>query len=427
MRAARSNKLIVFALAFVAYALLMAIYVQYTSANDVPAAYRGTAADPATFFTPAELADSESINAVRNWIFFMSGPWEWLIYGIFMLTGLGSGIRDRMARRGWPIYVRFPLYVLALSAFSYGLYLPLRAFSFAVSSHYGITTQPVLGWLRDKGVQFSVGYVTTLAVSAVAFWIVSRGGRWWLKLWLLSVPFSVFMLFIQPVVIDPLYNKFTRLSDPALEEKILALADKAGIPADRVYEVKMSGKTNSLNAYVNGIGSSLRIVLWDTTLKRLDEQAVLLIMAHEMGHYEMHHLEWSVVGTVATSFFVLWIGGALYVRIVRKRGERLRITGPADMNALPLILLLMSVISFVSLPISNAVSRSAEAAADDYAFELIGSSAGAVKMYQQMATISLSDVNPPLLVRLFRDDHPTDMDRIVKAERFAAGEGSGGS
>ncbi|RUS47964.1 M48 family metallopeptidase [Cohnella sp. AR92] len=422
MRTGRS-KLGFYALLFVVYAVGMAIYVRYTSLNNVPAAYQGTPADPAVFFTPAELSDSQSINAVRNWIFFLSGPWEWLIYGIILLTGLGRTMKNGLERTGWPIYVRFPLYVLAVDAIAFVLYFPLRVFSFTMSSHYGITTQPVLSWLRDKAVDFSVGYVTMLAVSAAAFWILSRGGRWWLKLWLLSIPFTVFMMFIQPVVIDPLYNKFTRLSDPQLEQKILALADKADIPADRVYEVHMSDKTNTMNAYVNGVGSSLRIVLWDTTLQNLDERAILLIMGHEMGHYVMHHLEWSVVGSVVSSFFVLWIGGMLYSWIVRTRGAGFGIKGIADMNALPLILLLMSVLSFVSLPVSNAISRNAEASADDYGYELIGSSEGAVKMYQQMAVASLSDVNPPLLVRLFRDDHPTDMDRILKAERFAESKG----
>src|SRR5690606_27504033 len=113
-----------------------------------------------------------------------------------------------------------------------------------------------------------IGYLTLLAVSAVAFWVISRGGRWGLKLWLMSIPFTLFMMYIQPVVIDPLYNDYYRLKDPVLERKILDLAQRADIPADRVYEVDMSEKTNSLNAYVTGLGSSLRIVLWDTTLNK---------------------------------------------------------------------------------------------------------------------------------------------------------------
>jgi len=400
------------------YAAAMAVYVWYTSPNRVPEAYRGTAADPSVFFSADKLQASETLNALRNWIFFMSGPWEWLIYLVLLAGGAARRWQDKLERSGLPPYIRFPVFVLMVDAASFLLYLPLRVFSFAVSKAYGISTQPVAGWLRDRLVDFAVGYAIMLAVAAVAFWFLSRRGRWWLKLWLVSIPFTIFMMYVQPVVIDPLYNHFSRLSDARLESEILALADKAGIPADRVYEVDMSAKTNAINAYVNGIGSTLRIVLWDTMLKKLDEQEILLIVGHEMGHYVMHHLEWSALGAIGSSLVMLWLGGRLYTFIVRRRGEELGIRKPADPAALPLLLLLLSVMSFVSLPVSNLVSRQAEAAADRYGMELVGSSEGAVTMYQKMAVASLSDVNPPLLVRWFRASHPSDMERIVEAERF---------
>src|SRR5690606_39597744 len=98
-------------------------------------------------------------------------------------------------------------------------------------------------------------------------------------------------MFVQPVIIDPLYNDFFPLTNKELETKILELASRADIPADHVFEVNMSEKTNALNAYVNGIGSNSRIVLWDTTLERLSEDEILFIMAHEMGHYVMKRSE----------------------------------------------------------------------------------------------------------------------------------------
>lgn len=410
-------------LLFACYAILMALYVWYTSPNQVPEAYRGTAADPTTFFTPEQLNNSETINSVRNWIFFISGPWEWLIYLFLLVSGLSTSWRDRLERYRLPIYIRFPIYVLLVNAVSFLLYFPLRVAGYNLSKSYGISTQPVLDWLRDKLVGFGIGYLTMLAVSAVAFWIISRGGRWWLKLWLLSVPFTLFMMYVQPVVIDPLYNQFTTLSNPSLEHKILDLAAKADIPAHRVYEVDMSAKTNAMNAYVNGIGSSLRIVLWDTTLKQLNEPEILLIMAHEMGHYVKHHLEWSAVGAIGSSLALLAIGGALYKVIVRNRGSKWGIRSMADMAALPLVLLILSMISFVTLPVSNAISRNAEASADRYAMELIGSAEGSISMNQKMSVVVLSDVNPPLLVKWFRSDHPSDMERIIDAERFERSRG----
>jgi len=409
-----------YSLALLVYGAAIALYVWYTSRNEVPEAFRDTPADPSTFFTADELRKSETLNAARNWIFFMSGPWEWLIYAAMLTTGLARSWREKLDRGGYPIYVRFPAYVLLVNGTAYLLYFPLRIAGYSLSKAYGISTQPVVGWLRDKLVAFGIGYLTMLAVSAVAFWVISKGGRWWLKLWLLSVPFTLFMMYVQPVVIDPLYNKFTPLSDPKLEASILELAAKADIPAHRVYEANMSEKTNALNAYVNGIGSSLRIVLWDTTLDRLEKPEILLIMAHEMGHYVKRHLEWSAVGAVGSSFALLAVGSVIYRIAVRNRGYRWGIRSPSDMTALPLILLFLSVLNFVALPVSNAVSRQAESAADRYAMELIGSSEGSVTMNQKMAVASLSDVNPPLLVKWFRDTHPSDMERILDAERFEA-------
>lgn len=405
-------------LLFLVYAAAMAVYAWYTSPNNVPAEYAGTAADPATFFTAEQLRDSQTLNAWRYWLFFASAPWEWFIYFALLAGGLARYWRDGLERRGWPIYVRFPAFVLLLQAAAFLLYLPIRMIGYSLSRSYGISTQPASGWIRDKLVEFGIGYLTLLAVSAVAFWIISRGGRWWLKLWLLSIPFTAFMMYIQPVLIDPLYNDYYRLKDPALERRILELADRADIPADRVYEVDMSSKTNALNAYVSGLGSSLRIVLWDTTLNKLNEQEILLIMAHEMGHYVKHHLEWSAVGAIGASFVLLGAGGWLYAWVIRRRGERWGIRRPSDMAALPLALLLLSVLSFASQPVSNAVSRNAESAADAYAMELIGSAEGSVTMNQTMAVVSLSDVNPPLLVKWFRSTHPSDLERIVEALAF---------
>jgi STE24 endopeptidase len=403
---------------FVCYAIAIAIYVWYTSPNRVPEAYQGTAADPATFFTANQLHNSETLNAVRNWIFFMSGPWEWLIYFTLLASGLASRWREMLERFNFPIYVRFPVYVLCVNAVAFLLYFPLRVVGYNLSKAYGISTQPVLSWLRDKLVGFGIGYVTMLIVSAVAFWIISRGGKWWLKLWLISVPFTLFMMYVQPVIIDPLYNHFTTLSDPQLEHQILDLAAKADIPAHRVYEVDMSAKTNAMNAYVNGIGSTLRIVLWDTTLRQLNGKEILLVMAHEMGHYVKHHLEWSAVGAIGSSLLLIVLGGWLYTVIVRKHGARWGIRSLSDMTALPLVLLILSFLSFAASPIANYVSRQAETSADRYAMELIGSAEGSISMNQKMAVVVLSDVNPPLLVKWFRDDHPSDMERIIDAERF---------
>lgn len=407
---------------FIVYAVVAALYLAYyASGHAVPEAYKGTPADPATFLSAEQLRQSAAYSALGNWLFLISSPWEWGLYLVLLFGGYARAWEARLQRTGWPLPVRFGAYVLLLQLAAFVAFFPLRVCGYALARHYGISTQPALGWLRDKAVAFGVNYALMLAVSAVALWLIGRGGRWWLKLWLLSVPFTLFMMYIQPVVIDPLYNQYSRLSNPELEQRILALAAKADIPADRVYEVNMSKKTNALNAYVSGLGGSLRIVLWDTTLQRLTEKEILLIMAHEMGHYAMHHLEWSAFGAVAASLALLWLGSRALRWTLRRYGPRWGIRHEREWAVLPVALLLLSLLSFVAAPVENAVSRQAEQAADVYGLKLIGSADGAVTMYQKLASSALSNVNPPPLIKWLGSTHPSIMERIVYAEQFRSG------
>lgn len=255
------------------------------------------------------------------------------------------------------------------------------------------------------------------------YWLIKKyEKKWWVYAWLLSVPFTLFLYFIQPVVIDPLYNKFYPLQDEALKEKILNIADKADIPAENVYEVNMSEKTNALNAYVNGIGSNLRIVLWDTTLNKLSDNQVLFVMAHEMGHYVMNHLYWNLISSIVLSFLGLWIGSVIYRKWVEKYGKSWGVKGIGDLAALPVLLLIFSLLSFAISPVENAVSRKAERDADLYAIEMTKNPEAAVGAFQQLATVSLSEVNPPKIVKWFLYGHPTMLERIHFLDSYNTGK-----
>src|SRR5690606_35055063 len=143
--------------------------------------------------------------------------------------------------------------------------------------------------------------------------------------------------------------------------------------------------------------STLRIVLWDTTLERLNEEQILFIVAHEIGHYVMRHLEWSAVGAIGSSLVMLWLGSRMFHYAIHRWGRQWGIRRAHSPAALPLLLLLISLLGFAATPVTNAVSRQAEHAADRYALELRKENAdAAVQMYQQLARASLSDVNPPL-------------------------------
>jgi STE24 endopeptidase len=406
-------------IAMAVFAVAIGCYLWSASMNAVPEAYQGTAADPATFLSADQIHQSSQYSAFGNWLFFISYPWEWGMYLVLLFGGYSRRIGEKLEARIRHKLPQLAVYVLWLSTVTFFVFLPLRIIGYSLARHYGISTQTIPSWIRDKHIAFGVNAVLVFLVAAVALWFINRGGRWWLRLWLLSVPFLIFMMYIQPVVIDPLYNDFTELSNKELERNILSMADEAGIPADRVYEANMSSKTNALNAYVNGIGGTLRIVLWDTTLQRLNENEILFIMAHEMGHYVMHHLEYSALGAIGSSLLMLWVGNKLLRLILRRFGAEWGIRKPGHYTVLPVLFIIISMLTFVSLPISNLVSRQAEVSADQYAFRLTEDANGAVSMYQKLAAASLSNVNPPTVVRWFRSTHPSIMERIVEIEAAA--------
>jgi STE24 endopeptidase len=417
------RKSFLFLMGFAIYGALMWYYLFQGADSALPIHLKGSAADPAMFMTEKELELSTDFSRIKDFLYFISVPLEWLIYLFVLGFGLSKWFRKASSGLTKFSIVHTAVYVLLLSFASWVLTFPLRYYSFTVSKSYNISVQSFHSWMRDGFVDFWISWLLTTIMVAVMYWLIKKyEKKWWVYAWLLSVPFTLFLYFIQPVVIDPLYNKFYPLQDEALKEKILNIADKADIPAENVYEVNMSEKTNALNAYVNGIGSNLRIVLWDTTLNKLSDNQVLFVMAHEMGHYVMNHLYWNLISSIVLSFLGLWIGSVIYRKWVEKYGKSWGVKGIGDLAALPVLLLIISLLSFAISPVENAVSRKAERDADLYAIEMTKNPEAAVGAFQQLATVSLSEVNPPKIVKWFLYGHPTMLERIHFLDSYNTGK-----
>lgn len=406
-------------ISYVLFGLFIAWYLFYGANTDIPAQLKGSAADPETFMNERQLLLSEEFSKIKNLLYFLSIPFEWLIYIIVLVIGLSAKFRDWSNATSKFSILRTTIYLFWLSLLVEVLSFPFQWISYNVSKKYNITVQTTSSWMKDNIIDFWVNYAMMIIIIAVVFWLIRKSTkRWWFYAWLLSVPFSFFLMFVQPVLIDPLYNDFFPLTNKELETKILALADKADIPADHVYEVNMSEKTNSLNAYVTGVGSNSRIVLWDTTLNRLSENEILFIMAHEMGHYVMKHIYVGIAGYLLLTLVGLFLINKLMQLIVRKWGKVFKVSSIQDIAVLPLFLLLISVLSFASDPISNAVSRHQEKAADLYALDMTNDKEAAVSSFQELSRAGLSQVNPPFLVKLFRYGHPTMLERLTYTNEY---------
>jgi STE24 endopeptidase len=406
-------------LIFVLYGLAIYYYLFNFANTSLPFEYQGTEADPATFMNGRQLMLSEEYSKIRDLLFFLSTPLDWLIYFFILLFGLSKAFK-RWAEDTSPYkIIQTAIYVIWLSFFSFIATFPLEYIRYSLAKTYNISVQTFPSWMKDTLVDFWISYLTTFIIVVVLYWLMSKSvKRWWLYGWLLSVPFSLFMMFIQPVVIDPLYNDFYPLKDKELEAKILTLARQANIPAEHVFEVNMAEKTNALNAYVNGIGSNSRIVLWDTTLNRLDDDEILFIMAHEMAHYVEKHIYFGIAGYLLLSLFGLYLTYRIMNWVIARWGKEFKISTAGDIRSFPLFLMIISMLTFASSPLSNFVSRYQETRADRYAIEMTKNSEAAIDSFQELSRAGLSQMDPPFLVKIFRYGHPTMLERISRIEEF---------
>lgn len=406
-------------LAYCIYGLFFYWYLFDFVNPKLPFEYQGTQADPSTFLNGRELMLSEEYSKIKNLLFFLSTPLEWLIYFLILLFGLSKAFKRWAEDSSKYKLLHIAIYLFWLFLFAFIATFPLSYLSYSIAKTYHISTQSFPSWMKDELIDFWLNYGTWLIIVPVLYWLMKKSRkRWWLYGWLLSVPFTIFMMFLQPVVIDPLYNDFYPLKNKQLESEILALANKAHIPAKHVFEVNMAEKTNSMNAYVTGIGTNARIVLWDTTLNKLNDKQILFIMAHEMGHYVEKHIYWGLGGYLLLSLMGLYLTYRIMKWACARWGRELKIADIHDISSLPLFLMLLSMLMFAASPLTNLASRYEETRADRYAIEMTKNPQAAISSFQELTRSGLSEVNPPLLVKIFRYTHPAMLERIFSLEEY---------
>ncbi|HWO97678.1 MAG TPA: M48 family metalloprotease, partial [Bacillus sp. (in: firmicutes)] len=243
------------AIAFLVYTAAICAYLFYISDTSIPPHLKGSSVDPETFMTPREVMLSEEYSQIRNLLFFISIPYEWFIMIVVLCFGFSHKFSTWAAAVSRKSFMQTAIYVFWFSIITFTLSFPLDLIGYEISKSYQIASQSFQGWMKDQIISFWINYAFMIIIVFVLYMLIRKfEKRWWLYAWLLSIPFTVFLTFIQPVIIDPLYNDFYPLKNKELETKILIMAEQADIPAEHVYEVNMSEKTNALNAYVTGIG-----------------------------------------------------------------------------------------------------------------------------------------------------------------------------
>jgi STE24 endopeptidase len=361
-------------------------------------------------------------------LYFVSVFYGAVILVLILRLGIAAKFRDLAQRltenQTLQSIVFTPLLILLIDL----LNLPLRICWHMLSLHYQQSIQGWGSWMGDWVKEELIGIAIAIVLAMILFAVIRRSPRrWWLHFWFASVPIVLFLIFIMPWYIDPLFHKFRPLqeSHSQLVTAIEKLSERAGvpIPPERVFLMEASVKTNQLNAYVNGVGASKQVVIWDTTINKTTQDETLFVVGHELGHYVLGHVWQGFLFFSAGLLLALYLGYRALFWILDRWGKSWKVYGQADLAALAVLLLVLEVLSFAASPIENGFSRMQEHNADIYGLELIhgsipNSERVAAHAFQVMGEIDLSDPNPSPFIRFWLYGHPPLAERLVFAHTY---------
>jgi STE24 endopeptidase len=361
-------------------------------------------------------------------LYFLSYALSFVVLVLLLHLGVAAKFRDfaeSITSNRWlqgVVYV--PLLIVTLDLCD----LPVHLYGHSLSLHYEQSIQGWGSWFWDWSKSELLGIIFAIVLVFILFAVMRWSPRrWWVFFWLAALPILLFVLFISPWFIDPLFNTFQPLDAkyPALTAEMEKVVHRTGlnIPRDRMFLMEASKKTNDVNAYVTGFGASKRVVVWDTTIQKLTTEETLFIFGHEAGHYVLHHIRGGFLFFAAMFFVALYVGYRGLHWSLQRWSKVWKIYGPEDWAALAVLLLLLQVLAFFAMPVANGFSRSQEHAADVYGLEVIHgivphSAEVAAHSFQVLGEIGLADPNPPAIITFWLYSHPPLAERLIFAHTY---------
>jgi len=283
--------------------------------------------------------------------------------------------------------------------------------TFVLERKYGFSTITWKLWLADLFKSLLISAIMmAIIVSALIAFITYLPKSWWFWGWAFFTLFQLVMLWLYPVLIAPLFNKFEPIKDESLKEKIMALLSKAGLQAKGIYQVDEGKRSKHTNAYFTGIGKTKRIVLYDTLLSSHTQEEIVSVLAHEIGHWKKKHILKQLAFMVLASLILFYLV-YLIVSWPPLYGAFGMIQTPVYAGLFLVSLYLAAGVFFFS-PAGSAITRHFEREADRMAFDLTGTAKPMVSALKRLAKDNLSNLHPhPWYVRFYYS-HPPLTERI---------------
>lgn len=365
--------------------------------------------------TPEQRAKSDAYFEGGYWIEL----WE-LLYGLaiaalLLFSGLSRRMREqaqKITARPWAYTM---LYVVMWLVIGFLLDLPLSIYTGYIREHqYDLSNLTFGGWMGDALKGLLVGLVFVPPLVALIYWAVRRAGaRWWIWASGIMLVAVVFIGIIAPIVVAPLFNKYTPLPPGEVRDSVLSLARANRIPAHDVYVVDQSRQTTRVSANVSGMGATTRISLNDNLLKRTSLPEIRAVMAHEMGHYVLHHTTRLVIYMMLVVTLGLFVVHRVLDALIARWGARWGIADRGDPAGLPLAIAIFAFFFVVMTPVTNTITRQAEAEADAFGVNASREPHGFASVAMRLSTYR--KLHPGALEEVIFYDHPSGYDRVHRA------------
>ncbi len=372
--------------------------------------------------SPDKLAKAEALYQTRTVLYLFGLVFGIVVLWVLLKLRVAPVFRDLAERTSKNSFMQALVFVPLLMLLIAFISLPIDLYEQHISRAYGLSVQGWGSWAGDWCKAEGVSLVITILAVFGLFRMIRRSPkRWWFYFWLVTLPFLVLLIFVAPVILDPMFNKFEPLekTQPLLVSEIEKVTHRGGlsIPRDRMFEMEASEKVTTYNAYVTGLGATKRVVVWDNTSRDLTVPETLFVFGHEMGHYVLNHIYKGLAFFAAMMLAGFWLGRHIVLAMLARWGEAWQIRGINDLAALPVLMLALSLLTLVAEPIGNAFSRYQEHEADLYGLEVThglfpNNGEVAASAFQKLGEKSYSYPTPNPAFVFWSYSHPPIPDRI---------------
>lgn len=338
------------------------------------------------------------------------------ILALLILFGIPTYIKNLASLTSPNNYVNLLAFSALMGALYYIVMLPLGYYSeFVVEHRYALSNQTLAAWIKREAKKGLVSFVISapLILSLYAF-LKYHPMHWWLLMATLCFCLSIAVSKFAPILIVPLFYKYSAIKNKALKHRLVKLASRVGFKTEGVYEINMSKDTKKANAAVLGLGRQKRIVLCDTLLENFSEDEIMSVMGHELGHHKLRHTLKLILFGGASALLIFFLANIAFVRLHGIVGYELWY----DFDSIVLIYAIISAVNILVLPAHNAFSRRLEASADEFTLKITNDRQSFIQTMKKLADQNLADPEPGRFYEIMLYSHPPISRRISFAENF---------